>query len=565
MLRSPIPSPRGGGDPRDLVTEFTYNGFGEVVSESSPDRGSIAYAHDRRGLVISRTDGRGVSVGYSYDNGGRLTGIDHPPGGIGDISLTWDQPYIGAPPDANKGHIGEIDDGTVILRFNHAVLSTGPRVQTRAIYPAGRIYATREHSDFEGNVFRTIYPSGRDIRANYDDDGRLLRLRLLDGDTWTTLVSAITYAPNGPMVSALYGDGFTQTRTYDLSYRLTGITDANGGTVLRQLGYAHDQRDNLGGITDVLAPLNSESFTYTAREHLMSATGPYGALAFAYDGVGNRLTYTASGVSDSYSYPPASNRLSGITLGAGGARSFGYDGAGNVVSEDRNGTLHSYSYDAAGRLSTLSIGGSLVASYRYDAMGRQVIRTLPGGTIHSVFDSQGRRIAEYDEASGALIREYVWMDWDPVAVIEGGVVYYVRADHIGRPAFATDATGAVVWSASYLPFGEVRVSTGPLPPMRFPGQWFQSESGLHQNWMRDYDPTMGRYLQADPLGLVDGATVYGYARQNPGRWVDPRGEQVQALAPLVCVGPQAVACAAIATCVGIAGALLHKSCEGFIS
>lgn len=63
--------------------------------------------------------------------------------------------------------------------------------------------------------------------------------------------------------------------------------------------------------------------------------------------------------------------------------------------------------------------------------------------------------------------------------------------------------------------------------LRFPGQWFQSESGLHQNWMRDYDPTTGRYVQADPLGLVDGASVYNYALQNPGRFVDPRGESAQ--------------------------------------
>ncbi|TQV65791.1 RHS repeat-associated core domain-containing protein [Aliiroseovarius halocynthiae] len=56
-------------------------------------------------------------------------------------------------------------------------------------------------------------------------------------------------------------------------------------------------------------------------------------------------------------------------------------------------------------------------------------------------------------------------------------------------------------------------------------RWFQSESGLHQNWMRDYDPTTGRYIQADPLGLVDGASVYNYALQNPGRYVDPRGEE----------------------------------------
>ena len=91
------------------------------------------------------------------------------------------------------------------------------------------------------------------------------------------------------------------------------------------------------------------------------------------------------------------------------------------------------------------------------------------------------------------------------------MVSFVRSDHIGRPVFATDSSG-------------VKVSTGTPPNARFPGQWFQSETGLHQNWMRDYDPTTGRYMQADPLGLIDGASVYGYAGRNPGRYVDPRGE-----------------------------------------
>jgi RHS repeat-associated protein len=105
------------------------------------------------------------------------------------------------------------------------------------------------------------------------------------------------------------------------------------------------------------------------------------------------------------------------------------------------------------------------------------------------------------------------------------LISFVRADHIGRPVFATNATGVKVWTATYTPFGGVHTSTGSLPEARFPGQWFQSESGLHQNWMRDYDPTTGRYLEAGPLGLVDGASVYGYVGQNPGRWIDPRGEQ----------------------------------------
>lgn len=95
----------------------------------------------------------------------------------------------------------------------------------------------------------------------------------------------------------------------------------------------------------------------------------------------------------------------------------------------------------------------------------------------------------------------------------------------------------MVWTAKYLPFGGVETSTGTPIALRFPGQWYQSESGLHQNWMRDYDPTTGRYLQADPLGLVDGASVYGYARQSPNRYSDPTGE---------CIGPWAAVCAGAA-------------------
>lgn len=130
------------------------------------------------------------------------------------------------------------------------------------------------------------------------------------------------------------------------------------------------------------------------------------------------------------------------------------------------------------------------------------------------------------------------MDDRPVAVVEGGQVYFVRTDHIGRPVFATASAGVKVWEASYLPFGGVHTSFGTNMDLRFPGQWFQAEHGLHQNWMREYDPTTGRYLQADPLGLVDGASVYGYALQSPMYWTDPTGE---------CVGPWAIACASAAS------------------
>ena len=83
--------------------------------------------------------------------------------------------------------------------------------------------------------------------------------------------------------------------------------------------------------------------------------------------------------------------------------------------------------------------------------------------------------------------------------------------------------------------------------------------------MRDYDPTTGRYIQADPLGLVDGASVFNYVMQNPMRYVDPRGEAAQAaIGAVVCTGPQAVGCLIVLGCAGILGAIIYNSTDGHV-
>jgi RHS repeat-associated protein len=88
----------------------------------------------------------------------------------------------------------------------------------------------------------------------------------------------------------------------------------------------------------------------------------------------------------------------------------------------------------------------------------------------------------------------------------------------------TDAAKAVVWSAVYSPFGGAYTITGSETlNARFPGQWFQLEAGLHYNWHRHYDPSLGRYTQPDPLGFVDGPGVFAYARSAPHRYVDKDG------------------------------------------
>ena len=85
----------------------------------------------------------------------------------------------------------------------------------------------------------------------------------------------------------------------------------------------------------------------------------------------------------------------------------------------------------------------------------------------------------------------------------------------------TDATGADVWSALYSPFGGAYTLSGSETlNARFPGQWFQMEAGLHYNWHRHYDPTIGRYTQPDPLGFLDGPGVFAYVRSRPTTLAD---------------------------------------------
>jgi RHS repeat-associated protein len=97
----------------------------------------------------------------------------------------------------------------------------------------------------------------------------------------------------------------------------------------------------------------------------------------------------------------------------------------------------------------------------------------------------------------------------------------------------TNAAKSTVWSASYKPWGEVQAITGSATQnLRFPGQYFQIETGLAYNWHRTYDPVTGRYTQPDPLGFVDGPSVYAYAGNSPYMNVDPKGLQVIIVRPV---------------------------------
>jgi RHS repeat-associated protein len=515
-------------DPRSLTTSFTYNGFGDVITEVSPDKGTTTYTYDRRALVKTVTDARGITVTYSYDNAGNVTLIDYPSGATNpDTTFT----YGTTQGSANAGKLTGTAQGPLTAAYAYSYPTTGgSKVIATLNYPASRSYTVTTQQDNEGNVTLLTYPSGDKVEYTYDNDNRVTQVRWqkTGTSTWVTLASAITYVPNGPMKTLTFGDGYKETRTYDTSYRLIGMTDTKASNpTLMNYTYGYTTRDDLASITDNLVATGNETFTYTPRQMLAAATGSYAALSWNYDGVGNRLSETSGAITDIYSYGTGDNRLTGVTRASAPIRAFTHDAAGNTTSDTKGAQVYGYTYDAAGRMSAFSLNGVVQSEYRYNAFGQQAVRKqTAGATIHSVFGPDGNRIAEYDEATGTLLRQYVWIGLRPVAVLEGTARtrFFTRVDYIGRPIYATNTSGVKQWTAKYLPFGGVQTTTGSPITLRFPGQWFQAETGLYQNWMRDYDPTTGRYIQADPLGLVDGASVYGYALQSPGLYFDPRGE-----------------------------------------
>lgn len=124
----------------------------------------------------------------------------------------------------------------------------------------------------------------------------------------------------------------------------------------------------------------------------------------------------------------------------------------------------------------------------------------------------------------------IWMLSAPAFAAATEQVYYFHNDHLGTPQAISDAAGRKVWEAEYEPFGKAVVNADPdgdgqvvVNNLRFPGQYYDAETGLHYNYHRDYDPQTGRYLTPDPIGLEGGLNPYIYVYDNPVVYFDPYG------------------------------------------
>ena len=239
---------------------------------------------------------------------------------------------------------------------------------------------------------------------------------------------------------------------------------------------------------------------------------------FAYDASGNRSSLTEDAVLYSYSNLASTNQL--LSTSGPQPKTYSYDLAGNVTSDG----VHTYGYDDRGRLIDVDAGA---ATYTYNGQGQRVSKTS-GTTTLFAYGEVGELLGEYD-ASGNAMQETVWFNGAPVALLEGTSTYYVHSDHLGTPRVISDGNTAI-WRWASDPFGSTLPDEDPdndgttlTYNVRFPGQYYDAETGLHYNYFRTYDPSTGRYLESDPIGLRGGLNTFGYANQSPSQYVDPLG------------------------------------------
>jgi RHS repeat-associated protein len=259
-------------------------------------------------------------------------------------------------------------------------------------------------------------------------------------------------------------------------------------------------------------------------------TGSVQSLAYGYDANGN-ITWIVDTINPpggetiespgTYTYQQGTNKLAHI--GGTVPIDFGYDENANITSE----TGWTYVYDLSNQLIRVLSGTNQVAEYTYNGAGQRIKKVTRTETRIFHYDLQGHLIAETNQ-TGHMLAEYIYLGDILLAMIKPGeALYYYHNDHLGTPQVLTDNIGTIAWKAVYTAFGEAVASIETIEnPFRFPGQYYDQETGLHYNYFRYYNPQTGRYITPDPIGLEGGINLFAYVANNPVNMIDPAGERV---------------------------------------
>ncbi|MBO6563451.1 MAG: RHS repeat protein [Pseudomonadales bacterium] len=545
-------------DPAGLETRYEYSGNDQVTSETVDPEGDPSrreYDYDRNGQLKEIRPANGGRITFTYDKASQLSQFDVYPDAISQapdktVSFTRD----------DAGRLSAYSDGATSSSYTYDLLDRVISVTT----DFGPFEKTFSYTYYENGWLKTYTnPEGVTYTYSYRPDGTLEGV-LIPGEG---LMSYSDYEWLGHKMMVLPG-GSQLSVHYDELLRVSAYDFRDpASSSLASASYSYDKVNNVTSINSTRTGQSEElQFGYDSAYRLTtSASTSQNNENFSYDGVGNRLT---SDTDTLYTYN-SKNQLTQIMRANGSTVTYEYDSSGNRTKRTEEDTSSNttdthYVYNVEERLTqVLDNNQSNIASYYYDPFGLRLSKTTQAGTTYFLYNGEGLA-AEYD-ASGNLIAEYhfgpnkPWMT-DPIfRKGAAGDYYYYLNDHLGTPLQMITKSGQVVWQAQYSSFGSISETvTLQENPLRFAGQYHDKETDTHYNYFRDFDPSIGRYIQADRIGLGGGLNRYSYGYQNPIKYNDPTGRVVPAAA--IAYARCVASCAAIAA----ATAALTGECDDSI-
>ena len=500
-------------DPNGNTTTFTYDQAGRKTRETRPMGQAIEYTYYPNGLLKTVKDAKGQVTTHTYDTAGRLVEITYADG----KKDTFGYDAVG-----NLTSYGN-EDVTAILTYDELNRKASETVNFGAF---SKTYSYTY--DGRGNKASFTSPEGKIYAYTYNKKDQLTSIafdaKSITFDYQWNRLSKMTF-PNGVI----------NDFQHNANAWLSSIIARQGTTTLASSQYGFDK---VGNITGKTTERGDFSYLYDRTYQLTQANSPtLPQENFTYDKAGNRLSSAATTSAWTYNQ---NNELGGYD-----DVSFAYDANGNTIRKTAGGQTTNYLYNSRDRLETVQLPDGRTAIYTYDPFGRRIRKQVGGETTYFVYADEGL-IGEYDP-TGTQKKGYGWKPgglWgaNPVFMIEGGQYYFYQNDHLGTPQKMTDINGNLVWSARYTAFGQANVDPGSTVTnnLRFPGQYYDDESGLHYNYFRYYNHETGRYNEIDPMksnftdvrkratktinGNILKDDVYNYGDNNPIIKIDPDGK-----------------------------------------
>jgi RHS repeat-associated protein len=467
------------------------------------------------GNLAAILDAKNQRIEYSYDDAGRLvesryfSAEDH---NIPEKTVTFTYDRL--------GNLTGYDDSVTSAQYVYDDVCR--KVSETVDYGAFQLgfsyiyYKNGTKKSFTG-------PDGITYSYTYDSNDQLKTIEIPNKG----YISYNSYIWNRPE-SISFPRGTTRQYDYDPLMRVKQI-QAKNPEQDSILSYVY-KYDGMGNMISKKTEHGNYTYGYDDLYRLTEANAPHRSPeAFTYDPVGNRLT--SADVTGLWNYS-ANNELLSYNESY-----FDYDDNGNTIRktvgvDPPSAEVTNYIYNVQDRLIRVEDGnGSVIASYYYDPFGRRLWKEISGVRTYFVYADEGLT-AEAD-ATGSILKSYGYQpgsQWstNPLVMKQGQDYYFYHNDHLGSPLLMTSATGATVWSAYYDAFGKVSInsSSDVTNNLRFPGQYYDTESALHYNYQRYYSPKAGRYLRTDPIGFDRGyENFYAYVLNDPINSIDCMGLQ----------------------------------------